>query len=44
VLLEFDNGDEEAWFYLSPVNYNKKKKWAAGASAPMQRETWLKVV
>jgi hypothetical protein len=25
VLLAFDNGEPDIWFYLSPANYNKKK-------------------
>jgi hypothetical protein len=35
VLLAFDNGEQDIWFYLSPANYNKKKMggWSPGPAA-----------
>jgi hypothetical protein len=35
VLLAFDNGEQDIWFYLSPSNYNKKKMggWSPGPAA-----------
>jgi len=35
VLLAFDNGEEDTWFYLTPANYNKKKMggWSLGPAA-----------
>jgi hypothetical protein len=35
VLLAFDNGEPDIWFYLTPGNYNKKKMggWSLGPAA-----------
>jgi hypothetical protein len=35
VLLAFDNGEPDIWFYLAPSNYNKKKMggWSLGPAA-----------
>ena len=44
VLLGFDNGEEDTWFYLTPANYNKKKMggWSLGPAAEIRLADFMR--
>jgi hypothetical protein len=43
VLLAFDNGEDDTWFYLTPSNYNKKKMggWNLGPAAERNQAEFM---
>jgi hypothetical protein len=43
VLLAFDNGEPDYWFYLSPANYKKKKMGGWSPSAGAEREEPVRI-
>jgi hypothetical protein len=44
VLLAFDNGEQDIWFYLSPSSYNKNKMggWSLGPAAEMNLAEFMR--
>jgi hypothetical protein len=44
VILAFDNGEPDIWFYLTPANYNKKKMGGTSSEGKSRVELALEGV